>query len=56
MDLLLHHADTPPLHPTQEMDALPASLQFLGPDKIRERDPVLRLMCVEILMLLATSE
>jgi hypothetical protein len=38
------------------MDSLPATLQFLGPDKVRERDPVLRLMCVEVLLLLATSE
>ncbi len=38
------------------MDALPATLQFLGPDKVRECDPVLRLMCVEVLLLLATSE
>lgn len=40
----------------QESEILPETLQFLGPDKVRERDPVLRLMCVEILMLLATSE
>lgn len=39
----------------QEGDALPETLQFLGPDKVRERDPVLRMMCVEILLLLATS-
>ncbi|KAI5452890.1 Protein hgh1 [Naganishia albida] len=38
-----------------ESENLPESLQFLGPDKVRERDPVLRLMCVEILMLLAAS-
>jgi len=35
---------------------LPETLQFLGPEKVRERDPVLRMMCVEILLLLATSE
>jgi hypothetical protein len=40
----------------QESENLPESLQFLGPDKVRERDPVLRLMCVEILMLLAASK
>lgn len=39
-----------------ESDALPETLQFLGPEKEREQDPVLRLMCVEILLLLATSE
>ncbi|KAJ9098152.1 hypothetical protein QFC21_004481 [Naganishia friedmannii] len=38
-----------------ESEILPETLQFLGPEKVRERDPVLRLMCVEILMLLATS-
>lgn len=37
------------------MDALPVSLQFLPPDKKREVDPVLRLTCVETLLLLATS-
>lgn len=37
------------------MEQLPESLQFLPPDKERERDPVLRLTCVEILLLLATS-
>jgi len=41
--------------PMQEGDALPETLQFLGPEKVRERDPVLRMMCVEILLLLATS-
>lgn len=41
---------------SQESENLPESLQFLGPDKVRERDPVLRLMCVEVLMLLAASE
>lgn len=38
------------------MDLLPVSLQFLPPTKERERDPILRLTCVEILLLLATSE
>lgn len=39
-----------------EMEQLPETLQFLGEDKKREQDPVLRMMCVEILLLLATSE
>lgn len=39
-----------------EMEQLPDTLQFLGADKKREQDPVLRMMCVEILLLLATSE
>lgn len=39
----------------QEMEKLPATLQFLGPEKKREQDPVLRMMCVEILLLLSTS-
>jgi hypothetical protein len=38
------------------MDKLPATLQFLGSDKKREQDTVLRMMCVEILLLLSTSE
>jgi hypothetical protein len=38
------------------MDKLPATLQFLPPTKQREKDTVLRMMCVEILLLLATSE
>lgn len=37
------------------MDKLPATLQFLGADKKREQDTVLRMMCVEILLLLSTS-
>lgn len=40
----------------EEGDSLPETLQFLGPEKVRERDPVLRMMCVEILLLLATSK
>lgn len=39
----------------KDMDLLPASLQLLGPEKVRERDHVLRLMCVEILLLLSSS-
>lgn len=39
-----------------DAETLPETLQLLGPDKKREQDPVLRLMCVEILLLLATSE
>ncbi|RSH87013.1 hypothetical protein EHS25_003501 [Saitozyma podzolica] len=38
-----------------EMDKLPATLQFLPPTKQREKDTVLRMMCVEILLLLATT-
>ena len=38
------------------MDKLPATLQFLGSEKKREQDSVLRMMCVEILLLLSTSE
>lgn len=38
------------------MEKLPATLQFLGEDKKREQDTVLRMMCVEILLLLSTSE
>lgn len=38
-----------------EMEALPPTLQFLPPEKTREKDPVLRMMCVEILLLLSTS-
>lgn len=39
----------------KEMDKLPATLQFLGTEKKREQDTVLRMMCVEILLLLSTS-
>lgn len=38
------------------MEKLPATLQFLGADKKREQDTVLRMMCVEILLLLSTSK
>jgi hypothetical protein len=38
------------------MEQLPATLQFLPPDKLREQDPVLRMMCVEILLLLSTCK
>ncbi|KAL7422943.1 Protein hgh1 [Cryptotrichosporon argae] len=38
-----------------EMDVLPATLQFLPPTKTREQDPVLRMMCIEILLLLSTT-
>lgn len=38
----------------QDMEQLPATLQFLPPDKLREQDSVLRMMCVEILLLLST--
>ncbi|GHJ85089.1 hypothetical protein NliqN6_1491 [Naganishia liquefaciens] len=49
-----------PLMGPEEIDMddsenLPETLQFLGPDKVRERDPALRLMCVDILILLAAS-
>lgn len=39
-----------------EMETLPATLQFQPPTKTRERDTVLRMMCIEILLLLSTSE
>lgn len=39
-----------------DAETLPETLQLLGLEKKREQDPVLRLMCVEILLLLATSE
>ncbi|WVR08722.1 hypothetical protein IAU60_005780 [Kwoniella sp. DSM 27419] len=38
-----------------EMETLPPTLQFLPPEKERERDTVLRMMCIEILLLLATK-
>lgn len=38
------------------MEQLPVTLQFLPPDKQREQDSVLRMMCVEILLLLSTCE
>lgn len=38
------------------MEKLPATLQFLGEEKKREQDTVLRMMCVEILLLLSTSK
>lgn len=38
------------------MEKLPPTLQFLPPEKEREKDTVLRMMCVEILLLLATSK
>lgn len=38
------------------MDKLPEILQFLPPTKKREQDTVLRMMCIEILLLLSTSE
>lgn len=37
------------------METLPATLQFLPPSKKREEDSVLRMMCVEILLLLSTT-
>ena len=39
----------------EDMEKLPPTLQFLPPEKKREQDPVLRMMCVEILLLLATT-
>ncbi|EIW66255.1 hypothetical protein TREMEDRAFT_45756 [Tremella mesenterica DSM 1558] len=39
----------------EEMEQLPLSLQFLPDTKVREKDIVLRMMCVEILLLLATT-
>lgn len=41
--------------PGQEMEKLPVILQFQPPEKQREPDPVLRLTCIEILLLLCTS-
>ncbi|ORY28047.1 cytoplasm protein [Naematelia encephala] len=38
-----------------EMEQLPATLQFLPSTKEREKDPVLRMMCIEILLLLSTT-
>ncbi|WWC92461.1 uncharacterized protein L201_007419 [Kwoniella dendrophila CBS 6074] len=38
-----------------EMESLPPTLQFLPPEKQRERDTVLRMMGVEILLLLCTT-
>ncbi|WVQ86231.1 hypothetical protein IAT38_008399 [Cryptococcus sp. DSM 104549] len=38
-----------------EMDQLPPTLQFQPPEKEREKDTVLRMMCIEILLLLATT-
>ncbi|BEJ13477.1 hypothetical protein CspHIS471_0306510 [Cutaneotrichosporon sp. HIS471] len=38
-----------------EMEKLPEILQFLPPTKTREQDPVLRMMCAEILLLLSTT-
>lgn len=38
------------------MEKLPPTLQFLPPEKKREEDPVLRMMCIEILLLLSTSQ
>jgi len=38
-----------------EMEKLPETLQFLPPTKKREQDPVLRMMCIEILLLLSTT-
>ena len=39
----------------QDMEKLPATLQFPPPTKQREKDPVLRMMCIEILLLLSSS-
>ncbi|WVQ72728.1 hypothetical protein IAR50_002288 [Cryptococcus sp. DSM 104548] len=39
----------------EDMEKLPPTLQFLPPEKEREKDTVLRMMCVEILLLLATT-
>ena len=40
---------------TEDMEKLPPTLQLLPPRKEREKDPVLRMMCIEILLLLSTS-
>ncbi|ORX40811.1 cytoplasm protein [Kockovaella imperatae] len=39
----------------EDMEKLPPTLQFLPPTKEREKDPVLRMMCIEILLLLSTT-
>jgi hypothetical protein len=39
----------------EDMELLPATLQFLPPTKTREVDTVLRMICVEILLLLSTT-
>jgi hypothetical protein len=39
----------------EDMEQLPATLQFLPPTKKREQDGVLRMMAVEILLLLSTT-
>lgn len=38
------------------MEQLPPTLQFLGAEKKREQDTVLRMMCIDILLLLSTSK
>ncbi|KAL1412416.1 Protein hgh1 [Vanrija albida] len=45
----------PEEYDADDMELLPETLQFLPPEKTRERDPVLRMMCVEILLLLSTT-
>lgn len=40
----------------QDMEQLPPTLQFLPPEKKRDQDPILRMMCIEILLLLSTSK
>ncbi|WWC72725.1 uncharacterized protein I206_106689 [Kwoniella pini CBS 10737] len=39
----------------EDMEKLPPTLQFLPPDKQREKDTVLRMMGIEILLLLSTT-
>ena len=39
----------------KDMEQLPEILQLLGPDKVREPDPAIRLILVETLLLLATT-
>lgn len=39
----------------KDVELLPPTLQFLPPTKEREKDTVLRMMCIEILLLLSTS-
>ncbi|WVO16916.1 hypothetical protein L204_104602 [Cryptococcus depauperatus] len=45
----------PEEYDVDEMEQLPPTLQFLPPEKEREKDTVLRMMCIEILLLLATT-
>lgn len=45
----------PEEYDVDEMEQLPPTLQFLGVEKKREQDTVLRMMCIDILLLLSTT-